>query len=454
VILVIIDDLRADHLGCYGYPKQTSPAIDAIARDSCVFEKAFSQSGYTLPSTISILTSLYPSSHGMFYVFKDELSPGIKTIAEIFGTYGYKTAWFSQLKTPHLDINVGFGRGFQDKVELGADFSGGPELFSWLEKNRSNNFFLAIDSRAVHDFYRSFPEHEGEVKKDFYFKLIRLAKSPGNAFFGPEVVSAHKELFRGNYNPDKLSKMLELVDPEKRNSLDQFKCSLLIPWLQKKGRSDPEGWISVYDERIRAVDNELIKPLEVKLKTLGLCGKTVLIITADHGEEFAEHGKYGHSSLWDTNIHVPLIIKIPGGPGGKRIEDLAETIDIMPTVLELAGIAVPSQARGVSLVNLMRGGSVGAPREYIFSELPKKKTIRSKKWKLTEGGTRRRLFDLSRDPGEQIDVLNRNRAIAAKMQTRLKQWEASLPDYQDQEYPFDPGIGREMQERIRKTGYW
>ncbi len=478
VVLIIVSVLRPDHLGCYGYQKQTSPAIDDIAKDSCIFENAFSQAGYTFASTMSILTSLYPVSHGMRTVCKDKLSPRVQTMAEIFSLYGYKTAWFSVLKEQHLDIDAGFGRGFQDKVELGILFNGRDELLSWLKKNKDNKFFLAMDSRRVHDYFfflyqalhqtsldnnvsrdsmtRSFLEAGDEMDKPFYHKLVKLARSRKPPLDDPRISSEHKELFNGTYSREKIGQILGLANPEKRYLLQALRAGSSASLAKKVARQNPKAWIAAYDACIQATDKELIKPIEDELKALGLYDKTMLVITADHGEAFGEHGLYGHGfALFDEFNHVPLIIKMPYAKEGKRIKELAQSIDIMPTILEMAGIEVPHQAQGKSLVSLMNGANTSPLNEYIFAEIPQGKSIHSKEWKLlVNSNGEKDLFHIRLDQQERHNVYSTNKPIAKKLEAELKKWESSLVSYKDKEYPFATGIDKAGQERIRKTGYW
>ncbi len=466
VVLIIVSVLRPDHLGCYGYQKQTSPAIDDIAKDSCIFENAFSQAGYTIASTMSILTSLYPVSHGVFLVYKDKLSPRVQTMAEIFSLYGYKTAWFSVLKEQHLDIDAGFGRGFQDKVELGILFNGRDELLSWLKKNKDNKFFLAVDARRVHNYYwflnnssqvnkKTYATVE-EVDETFYHKMVRLAKSKKPPLDDPKIFSEHRELFNGRYIKDKVDKIKQLVDVEKREQLEEIRNGLYVSWVRRAASKDPKAWIAAYDACIQAMDKELIKPIEDELKALGLYDKTMLVITADHGEAFGEHGLYGHGfALFDEFNHVPLIIKMPYAKEGKRIKELAQSIDIMPTILEMAGIEVPHQAQGKSLVSLMNGANTSPLNEYIFAEIPQGKSIHSKEWKLlVNSNGEKDLFHIRLDQQERHNVYSTNKPIAKKLEAELKKWESSLVSYKDKEYPFATGIDKAGQERIRKTGYW
>jgi len=480
VIMIIIDDLRPDHLGCYGYNKQISPAIDRIAKDSVIFENIFSQAAYTIASTMSIFTSLYPSSHGVFFINKDKLSPHVKTIAEIFELYDYRTAWFSVLDAANLDLNAGFGRGFQDKEELGIGFQGRDRIISWLEKNKNDKFFLAMDVRRVHDYFsflegssvrgspiqengnpNAMSKEEIEMDRIFYQKLVKLARLKKIPFDDLKISAEHKELFNGNYMQDKTDRIKDLLPSERKHQFKEIEAGVYISWINMMGSKNAKILLKAYDACILAVDQELIRPIEEKLRTTGLYDKTIIVITADHGEAFGEHGIYGHGyPLYEEFIHIPLIIKMPYAKNGKRMKGLAQSIDIMPTLLELVGIEKPHQTQGKSLVSFINAKKDSSPNEYIFSQGSIEKLIRSRDWKLYTGcgygkpENIKILFNLSSDPGERHNVYSRNRIIAEELESELKRWESLLSSYRDIEYSFPSGISKETQEKIRKTGYW
>lgn len=344
IVLIIIDTLRPDHLGCYGYSKNISENIDEIAKQSFVFENAFSQAGYTFASHTSIFTSLYPASHKVFHIYKDRLSSCVLTLPEILGVYGYRTAWSALLKEPHLDLDTGFGRGFHDRIELDSDFNGRDQLLSWIEKNKENKFFLAINTRRVHDYFLYGVDSKmtmEEVDAAFYKAVLKYVKRNKSCLKDPAIFSVDKELFNGKYCNGKTQKIKDLVKSEELYKISKLEDSFFPSWVRRAMKRNAEFWIANYDACLRAVDEQLIVPLAEKLKELGLYEKTILIITADHGEAFGEHKAYGHGyRLVEELIHVPLIIKMPNAKNGRRIKDLAQSIDIMPTVLELVGILV------------------------------------------------------------------------------------------------------------------
>jgi arylsulfatase A-like enzyme len=467
VILLIVDDLRPDHLGCYGYSRNTSPNIDDLASSSFIFENFFSDAAYTLPSTMSILTSLYPVSHGVLDVYKDKLSPRACTLAEVFENYGYKTAWFSVLNEPHLDINIGFGRGFQKTVDLDPLLNDSVDILSWIEEHSGEKFFLAVDTRSVHDYYDFFIKDETEknpdlsldvsrVNQQYYFKLVEAAKLKKPPFCDPDLLQRNKGLFNGPYREGKEKKILDLLDAGGKTDAAIIGEPLYRDFVKIAGPKYPRLLIDAYDRAIKYTDEELIKPVLEKIRELELCGKTIIIVTADHGELLGEHGFYGHNNLLvDESLRVPLIIKLPYSGKSRRIAALAQGVDIMPTVLELCGIPVPHQAQGKSLTGLMRKIGARPVREYVISEGESGRTIRSSTWRLLpDYSGHYLLYNLMSDPGEEYDLYPEKKDIVLRLESVLKAWEESLPSYRDREYFFDPGIDKETQEKIRKTGYW
>ncbi|MDD5078518.1 MAG: sulfatase [Candidatus Omnitrophica bacterium] len=469
VILIIIDNLRPDYLGCYGNHEKLSPNIDKFARDAFIFENVFSQAGYTLPSVMSIMTSLYPVSHGVLDVYKDKLSPRACTMAEVFESYGYKTAWFSVLDEPHLDIRAGFGRGFQDLKNLRASLDNSGDIADWIEENKNSNFFLALDARSVHDYHNFFNEDNPgsknkfmagieELERRYYYRLLKAAREGKPPFNDPEIISKNKELFDGTYKEEKNVAILDLLKPEDRYKAVLIRNSLYVFFVKDFGSKYKDLCVESYDAAVRYTDKKLIGVILDKVKQQGLGNRTIIVITAGHGEAFGEHNFYGHGVVFfDENLHVPLIIKMPQAQNGKMIAALTQGIDIMPTILELCGIPVPHQAQGRSLVSLMFDENAPPVNEYVFAEGGKKKMIRSREWKFIKdygNKGRDRLYNLLSASGEKYNVSRKNKNVVSRLELKIKGWQKSLPSYRDQEYFFPPEIDRETREKIRKTGYW
>jgi arylsulfatase A-like enzyme len=310
IILISLDTLRADHLGCYGYHRDTSPCIDTFAKESVIFEKAVVQSPWTLPSHMSIMTSLYPSFHGVIGP-DNRLADEHVTLAELLKGAGYKTAAFAD--GAFLRKVYGFCQGFDlydgdEKIGIKRIL---PKVKKWLDENKSKPFFLFLHCYDIHFPY--------------------APPAPYDKIF-------HDFSYTGHLTPD-----VETIKAARYKKITT-------------NDDDVRHFVALYDGGIRYTDAHIGEFLAY-LKEAGLYDQSLIIITSDHGEEFKEHGSFDHWQLYyRPNLHVPLIMRIPDYPKKEiRIKDLAQSIDIMPTILELAGRPAHPKAQGQSLVSLING---------------------------------------------------------------------------------------------------
>ena len=475
VILIFIDALRADHLSCYGYHGKTSLNIDKLAGESFVFEENFTPITFTMPSFMSVITSTYPNSHGVIEIYKDKLSRKVMTMAEILKVYGYKTAWLGPLSDPQLSHPVGFGRGFDEFMDYGDIFRHEElreRLLGWLDRNKDKKFFLNFHTYKIHSPYlpsrkykekfTGIKEMKGVIEDEWNFlvgapvRLCRRDRKLADSIIGEGLL---REFIAAGLLEGDCAQIENFFYAKKKPHI-WFYFREHAYW-ERINLGDPaaNAYVQVlYDAEILEFDTEVIAPLIKRLKAADIYDKTVIVIFADHGEEFYEHNGHSHgSTLYDEVTHVPLIIRLPWVKEGRRVKDLAQTVDIMPTILDLLGIPVPHQAQGISLANLMRDKKSSPPREYVFGQLREMSSIRSKEWLFVLHKSHpgeKELYHLVSDPKEQRNLYPGHRDIALKMESALKRWEESLPSYRDQEYSFPPEIDKETQERIRKTGYW
>lgn len=311
IILISLDTLRADHLGAYGYHRNTSPSIDALAEESVVFENAVVQSPWTLPSHMSIMTSLYPSFHGL--TDKDTFSPlsdEYVTLAELLKKGGYKTAAFTD--GGFVSAKFGFDRGFDTYYDQGGGIKAIlPKVKKWLDSLKSEPFFLFIHCYDIHSPYNPPP--------------------PYNTMF-------HDFPYTGKIIPSNKT-LTNLLN----NRLDI-------------NSDDVNHIIAFYDGGIRYTDAVIGQFLSY-LKGIDLFDQSLIIVTSDHGEEFYEHGSILHWQLYfKPDLHVPLIMHIPEFPKREiRIKKLVRSIDLLPTILDIAGLPNHNQAQGRSIVPLIRG---------------------------------------------------------------------------------------------------
>ncbi|HWP93498.1 MAG TPA: sulfatase-like hydrolase/transferase [Thermodesulfobacteriota bacterium] len=374
IILISIDTLRADHLGSYGYGRDTTPNIDRFAKDAVLFTNTIAQSSWTLPSHMSMLTGLYPSGHGVMRP-SSKLSDGHLTIAEILQNAGYETVAFTD--GAYLSHRFGY-QGFDHFDDIGYGIEAiYAKAVNWLKKGHSRPFFLFLHTYQVHAPYDPPPAYDIYSDKN-YGGIVEVS---------------------GNSN-------------------DYYKEIKPLMTLE-----DYHYVIDKYDGEIYYTDYYLGK-LFNKLKELNLYDDSIIILTSDHGENFLDHPAYhiDHKELYDEIVKVPLIIKAPMFPTNQIITTQVESIDIMPTVLEKLGISLPNWIDGKSVVELVQKGTYG--KTHAFSERNYRyKMIRSNDWKLIHrSDTELELFDLKNDPGEQENLIAEKSSIAKPLYENLGFW--------------------------------
>jgi arylsulfatase A-like enzyme len=372
VILISIDTLRSDHLSCYGYAKNTTPHIDQLAKKGVIFRNTIAQAPYTMSSHMSLLTSLYPSFHGVNKLKESYLNSEVTTLAEALYNEAYRT--WAIVGGGQLSAGYGFAEGFETFIEYNhktdVQFKV-DETIEFLEKEKHNNFFV---------FFHTFRPH---------------------APYKPPA--PYKTMFDSNY-AGYVDGQISTI-----NAMNDGKIPMTL--------RDVQHLQALYDGEIRQTDDALAPLFEYLHKT-GLDENTLVVITSDHGEEFAEHGKVGlHShTLYDELLRVPLIMVLPGTlPKGLTIDNQVRSIDIAPTILETLQIHKVDSMQGTSLVNLMETGVANADEKYAYSErLPTDKIyLRSARTSSSkfiyeedrdDGHQNYMQFDLKGDPKEQHNL--------------------------------------------------
>ncbi len=372
IILISADTLRADHLGCYGYPRETTPAIARLAARSCRLEQAISQAPYTVSSHMSMLTSLYPSFHKVNKIDTDRLDSSVLTLAEALYNSGYRT--WAMTGGGQVSSNYGFAEGFESYMEFtSAEDDVRKKVagtIEFLENNQEGPAFIFFHTYKPHPPFRPLP--------------------PYDTMFDPGYTGTLDGSF---------STITAINDGE-----------------LKASRADLDHLISLYDGDIREMDDQLDELFTCLQKREDETGKgAIIIFTFDHGEEFGEHGKYGvHShTLFHELVSVPLIIHSPHMlPAEGAITDLVQSIDIYPTVLELASVKPPNAIQGRSLLSLIRKGKPSSKFGPAFSERipedsPWIRSLRTLNYcymfreDKNNGTVSQLYFNLRRDPKEQ-----------------------------------------------------
>jgi arylsulfatase A-like enzyme len=314
VILISIDTLRADHLGCYGYERPTSPVIDSLATRGVRFEWAFAQATFTLPSHMTLFTSLYPTVHDV--INRDRRLPGERTtVTEALQEAGYRTAAFTD--GGFVGGRYGFNQGFERYRDRWTLIAGAvPRALDWVSKiPRREPFFLFLHCYDVHDPY--------------------LPPSPYREMFTDPA-------YDGGFVPTTgaLSRIRDRLaeDPDATHDLTD---------------DDVAHMVALYDGGIRYTDGWLGR-FFAGLRRAGVADDTWIILTSDHGEEFTEHGSVLHERLYHTVTHVPLLVVPPGGLERPVVRsEIVELLDVAPTLTEIAGAPAIRDAQGASLVSLL-----------------------------------------------------------------------------------------------------
>ena len=405
IILISIDALRADHLGCYGYPKPTSPCIDAFASQNVMFENAYSPQPWTLTSHLSMRTSLYPQTHDVHEGVA--LSHKWQTLAEILKNNGYATGAF--VTSFHwLNGTYGHSRGFDHywcRDERGEIVNAA--VADFVSKNRTKPIYLFIHYYDV---------HAGGGGPDYHLPY---------------------------YAPDEIRKLFMPQRPHVFTGGDGtlWSTSYLLHAEEKGIRlndEEVEELRALYDAAIRVADTNLCN-LFAMLKKEGIFDNSMIIITADHGEELQDHGHFLHFQLYEEVFHVPLIIRVPRRLAQteprikkpQKISGLAGIIDIFPTVLDCLRIPCPeNQVQGHSLLPVMRGGK--SARRYAFAtefDLIAKQNrmaVRDDRWKLLCTGDenpRYELYYLPDDPRESVNLAGKHPEKVSELRHALDLWE-------------------------------
>jgi arylsulfatase A-like enzyme len=463
VILIWADTLRRDHLSAYGYPRSTSPVLDRMAREGTLFRDCIGQATWTKVATPSLLTSLYPTTHGV-REFTDRLPSSAATLAEAYREAGYATVSYSSILFTGRFTNL--HQGFEEVHEDGSlpDRNSSKtareyvdRLLPWLEAHRDVPFFVFLHVADPHDPYRPYAPYD-------------------SLWADPAKREAHERDTK-NVKPF-------IADPLLRDFG-------MPSWVElEKARLDPKAYVAHdrdwYDGAIRGMDTEIGRLLE-RLPSLGLAGRTLVVFTSDHGEEFLDHGRTFHGqSVYGELTNMALIVWRPGAvPAGAVVERRAETIDVMPTLLEMSGLAVPKEAQGRSLVPLIASaraaagavradsaGGAAADRPAISEKAPitdlggppprdtHSVAIISGDWKLIAnmdrpaGDPEYELYDHRHDPLDQTEVSAEHKDVVERLAAEIQAWKKKAtaarlkPD-------GDSGqaMTQEELERLRALGY-
>jgi arylsulfatase A-like enzyme len=455
IVLVTLDTVRADHLPLYGYARGRTPNLDAFAAQATVYDHAYSPADMTLPSHASIFTGLYASWHGAHYITGSRmlaraLDSRFETLAERVRARGYATAAVVA-NHGHLAPAFGLGQGF-DYYDARPPLSRCRPLpgqwlrrvveTAWCGPGRSWRF--EVPYRRAH-----------AITDEAMGVLTRLESADRPFFLFVNYMDAHRPYFP----PPPYDALFPGKDPT-FTAADYLEQERRINSGEGKlGDRERENLLSQYDGGISYLDAELGRLFD-DLAARGLLERTLVVITADHGEGFGEHDLIDHGvSVFQELIHVPLLVRTPGGSIARRVATPVSTLDLFSTILEAAGVAPSATAQGIPLDQSGRD-----PDRVIFSESftndlflswsPRFRRIQraaisgGEKFILATDG-QQAFYDLSTDPGERDSLALQEPAMSAALEARLAAWLEGAPKGSE----VIPAVDSPLQARLRTLGY-
>ena len=467
VVLITVCSLRKDHLGIYGYPTDVSPAIDALAARGTRFTRAYSASNFTLASLTAVLTGRYGSATGVTGWDKG-LTKDVPTLAEVMGLYGYQTAAFTTDAPSGFRPDYGLDKGFQHmeitpppRNSPDGRFRGGVKeeageaarpASQWLSQADERPAFLMLHTRTAHFPFVVEPPDEGSDPTG----MRQLLWEAGQA----EASGREDQAMPGMAGGTAVEGVVEIVrqDP-------------LQVRVNEVGAAATQVWREAYAEGVRLMDEDV----RVLLDAVKARGRpTMVVLVADHGESLNDHGELLHGdAFFDGVINVPLIISMPDGSASPRATDMVVSqTDILPTILQAVGAAVPAGVDGESLVPALQGSdepihtvvlSEGGVARIEDGVLPG--AVISNPWVLLkqrrgcglsrspgqgvmDEGMPVCLFNMNSDPGQLSSVAGLQRDAVTDLLTRWKNFRAAHGQAGEQK-TLSPAFVEELQ----RSGY-
>ncbi len=417
VLLVVLDAAGARHFGCYGYPRATTPEIDAIAREGIVFDRAYTTGCYTRAAMGSIWTSQFPDDHGAVGERSRLPAAPYPTLAEVLATHGVHTAGFvaNSVAGPAFGMDRGFAEFHEVYRDIGIDADAFPRVLEpWLRGNPPRPFFAYAHFREPH-----FPYDPPD---------------PFTTRFGPDgpiprsIRRDRDWIFRAN----------DATRPLSSEEADHL--------------------VRLYDGSLAFADRQ-IGAIRKLLEAAGLWDRTAVIVTADHGEALYEHRFIMHNQqLYEDSVRVPLVVRLPpsAGVGGRRVSGLVDSTDVGPTIADILGVVPrpPAGFRGRSLLPEI----LGAPgKPFAFSRSLGARPLFSVRddqftFILDSRGGREELYDRASDPGETRDVRREQPVRAARYRQVLWTWMSGLARRQGSDGVTD-ALAPDQRENLRSLGY-
>ena len=449
VIIYLVDTLRADRLGVYGYALPTSPNLDALAAESVVFDQVYAPAPWTLPSVASLVTSTFACEHGLTRG-KKKLNSDVKTLAEKLSNVGFTTAgYYNNLLAGSM---AGLDRGYQEFLfKSWSDDVRAPDVDQFLSRVGDDPFYLylhTMETHAIESVPSRIIRRLGHVSVDDRRK------------YG-DTYQHYRELRYADYAANRVVGTTD-------NSM-----------MQNETRAELESMLEsinlLYDSAVLEADGNLGDVVQV-LRNRGVWDKAIFVFLSDHGEEFGEHGGWFHDqTVYEELTRIPLIIHFPDGEfGGTRNDRVVSLVDVMPTVFDYLGRSeLCAECRGNTFLPSLRGSTKAEDQGAIVTSLRineqsyyrdwKKQrgalniAVRQGQWKgiwNTEPGTLE-LYNRERDPAEKFNLIDSDPDVADRLRDYADTWLASCQSRLQAPTELEADeLDPETTEKLRALGYF
>lgn len=458
IVLVSLDTVRASSVSGYG-DADTTPTLLEIAGEGVLFRNTVAASSYTIPSHMSIFTGLDPAEHGV-HEFHARLAPEVDTLASRLKAAGYRTQAFHE--GGFVDARFGFGRGFDEYRELPRQAvldERLPEVLDWIRSTAETPYFLFLHSYSAHFPYGGYERYRREHPERGLPPAEVLARvTPAESAADPAL---HHDCTLYNQLAERQAAVLSCGE---RKAGEAFRRS---PHFAADLRAIRRS----YRERIRRLDAALGR-IRAALRERGQWQDTLLVVTSDHGEAFFEHGIYGHPFVpFDEVLRVPLVIaypRLPAGARGRVEPGLVSHLDLLPTVLSLAGQPVPEGLQGQDLSPVLHGRSSVAPDRTVYAgvlrvahkpQVPLRRVVVTPALKFIEGhasfgDAEGLLFDWHADPAERENLRTRRPDDFATLAEQAATYRTGLrPVAEDAPAGAAAPLSEDQAERLKALGY-
>ena len=450
IVWIVMDTARRDRFSCYGYPRDTTPNIDRIAREGTIYDRAVSTAPWTVPAHGSMFTGVYPSLHSATG-YTPHLDGAYPLAAEILKEVGYDTACFSN--NPFISGTFGFNWGFDTFQE--------PRVMLQKNNQNSGDKGALFTNNLIRDWFSK------KDKNRPFFLFINYLEPHQPAY---ELADQYLTAFIKEPN---LASTIERIKQENLFTYD-YVNSGRVTWTPH----DAELLNGFYDANIRYLDMR-VGELVDSIRTQGLLDETLLIIQSDHGENLYDHNMVDHMfCVYNTLVTIPLIIRMPGVfKPGVRVNDLVQDVDIFPTIAELAGLSWngKEQLQGTSLLkpstrqfsiseycpfimNMIDVFLNSSMREFELHRLASlQKAVVTRDYKfIWHSFGNNELYSVADDPDEKHNLVDSEPKRAEEHHAILRDWLAALPERPTRQIPPQaPGIEipPEREKQLHDLGY-